>query len=71
VLSVLQRTLPGIALCVAITAVAKLAEQAEIKLTGHPYLEGLIIAILIGVVIRSFWTPGPVWKAGIGFSAKQ
>lgn len=70
-LSVLQRTLPGIALCVAITAVAKLAEQAEIKLTGHPYLEGLIIAILIGVVIRSFWTPGPVWKAGIGFSAKQ
>lgn len=69
-LAVLQRTLPGIALCVAITAVAKLAEQAEVRLTGHPYLEGLIIAILIGVVIRSFWTPGPAWRAGIGFSAK-
>jgi uncharacterized integral membrane protein (TIGR00698 family) len=70
VLAVLTRTLPGVALCVAITAVAKLLEQAEVKLTGHPYLEGLIIAILIGVAIRSVWTPGPVWKEGIGFSAK-
>jgi uncharacterized integral membrane protein (TIGR00698 family) len=70
VLAVLSRTLPGVALCVAITAVAKLAEQAEVSLTGHPYLEGLIIAILIGVAIRTVWTPGPAWKEGIGFSAK-
>jgi uncharacterized integral membrane protein (TIGR00698 family) len=70
VLAVLQRTLPGIALCVAITAAAKLLERAEVGLTGHPYLEGLIIAILIGVAIRTFWTPGPLWKEGIGFSAK-
>jgi uncharacterized integral membrane protein (TIGR00698 family) len=70
VLPDLTRTLPGVALCVAITAVAKLLEQAEIKLTGHPYVEGLIIAILIGVAIRTFWTPGPLWKEGIGFSAK-
>jgi len=70
VLAVLTRTLPGVALCVAITAAAKLLEQAEIKLTGHPYIEGLIIAILIGVAVRTVWTPGPVWKEGIGFSAK-
>ncbi|HMK78720.1 MAG TPA: putative sulfate exporter family transporter [Xanthobacteraceae bacterium] len=68
--AVLQRTLPGLALCVAITALAKLAEQAEVGLTGYPYLEGLIIAILLGVLIRTFWTPGPAWRGGIGFSAK-
>jgi uncharacterized integral membrane protein (TIGR00698 family) len=67
---VLKRILPGVALCVAITAVAKLLEQAEINLTGHPYLEGLIIAILIGVAVRAVWMPGPAWKEGIGFSAK-
>jgi len=70
VIPALSRTLPGIALCVAITAVAKLIEQAEVSYTGHPYLEGLIVAILIGVAIRTVWTPGPAWREGIGFSAK-
>src|SRR5262249_6940682 len=70
VIADLSRTLPGVALCVAITAAAKLIEQAEVNYTGHPYLEGLIVAILIGVAIRTAWTPGPLWKEGISFSAK-
>jgi uncharacterized integral membrane protein (TIGR00698 family) len=65
-----SRILPGTALCVAITAVAKLIEQAEVSYTGHPYLEGLIVAILIGVAIRTVWTPGALWREGIAFSAK-
>jgi uncharacterized integral membrane protein (TIGR00698 family) len=66
----LKASLPGIALCVAVTAVAKLIEQAEVGYAGHPYLEGLVVAILLGVLIRAFWTPGPLWKPGISFSAK-
>ena len=62
---------PGIAVCVGITAVAKLLEKAEVQALGHLYLEGLVIAILIGVAVRAFWTPGPLWAKGIGFSAKQ
>ena len=57
----LKRYLPGIALCVGVTAVAKLIEKAEVEASGHLYLEGLVIAILIGVAIRAFWTPGPLW----------
>ena len=30
-----------------------------------------MIAILIGVAIRAFWAPGPLWAKGISFSAKQ
>ena len=45
-------------------------EKIELRLAGHPYLEALVIAILVGVAIRAFWTPGPIWRAGIGFSAK-
>jgi uncharacterized integral membrane protein (TIGR00698 family) len=70
VIADLKSALPGVALCVAITAVAKLMEQAEVSYAGHPYLDGLVIAILLGVAIRAFWTPGPVWNNGIGFSAK-
>jgi uncharacterized membrane protein YadS len=66
----LKASLPGVALCVAVTAVAKLIEQAEVGYAGHPYLEGLVVAILLGVLIRAFWTPGPLWKPGIAFSAK-
>ena len=65
-----KRTLPGIALCVGLTAVAKLLEQAEVDAFGQPYLEGLVIAILLGVAIRTVWKPGPMWVGGIGFSAK-
>jgi len=57
----LKSSLPGVALCVAVTAVAKLIEQAEVGYAGHPYLEGLVVAILLGVLIRAFWAPGPVW----------
>jgi len=63
--------LPGIALCVGITGAAKLIEKVEVEAWGHLYLEGLVIAILIGVAIRAFWAPGPAWTKGISFSAKQ
>ena len=66
----LKRILPGVALCVGLTAVAKLLEQAEVDAFGQPYLEGLVIAILLGVAIRTVWKPGPMWASGISFSAK-
>src|ERR1041385_4738854 len=66
----LRLYLPGIALCVGVTAIAKLIEKAEVEVSGHLYLEGLVIAILLGVAIRAFWTPGPAWTKGISFSAK-
>jgi uncharacterized integral membrane protein (TIGR00698 family) len=66
----LQRYLPGILLCVAITLAATLLQAIEVKLVGQPYLEALVLAILIGVVIRTTWTPDLRWVPGIVFSAK-
>ena len=66
----LKLHLPGVALCVAVTALAMLVERIEIELFGQRYLEALVIAILVGVAVRAFWEPGPVWRPGIGFSAK-
>lgn len=66
----LKDHLPGIALCIAVTLIAMLLEQVEVRFFGHAYLDALVIAILVGVAIRAFWEPGPAWQEGIGFSAK-
>jgi uncharacterized integral membrane protein (TIGR00698 family) len=69
-LDYLQRLLPGLFLCSAITIAAMLLEAVEVHFVGHPFLESLVIAILLGVAIRTIWTPGAKWIAGIAFSAK-
>jgi uncharacterized integral membrane protein (TIGR00698 family) len=66
----LQRYPLGFLLCVAITLVATLLQAIEVRLVGQPYLEALVLAILIGVAIRSIWTPDLRWVPGIVFSAK-
>jgi uncharacterized integral membrane protein (TIGR00698 family) len=70
VIARLTSTLPGLALCIAVTLLAILLEKIEVHFTQLPYLEALVIAILLGVAIRTVWAPGPVWSKGIGFSAR-
>jgi len=64
------RLLPGIALCVAVTGFAILLQGVEARIAGQTYLEALVLAILLGVAIRSAWHPGDFWQPGIEFSAK-
>ena len=61
---------PGIVLCIAITALASIAQTREEAAFGHAYVEALVIAILLGIAIRTLWQPGELWRAGISFSAK-
>ncbi|KQS69778.1 hypothetical protein ASG32_09385 [Methylobacterium sp. Leaf361] len=63
--------LPGLLLCLGITAVAQALQAGEEHLTGHPYVEALVLAILLGTAVRTAWVPGARFKAGIAFSAKQ
>jgi uncharacterized integral membrane protein (TIGR00698 family) len=63
--------LPGLLLCLGITAVAQGLQAGEEHLTGHPYVEALVLAILLGTALRTAWVPGARFKAGIAFSAKQ
>jgi uncharacterized integral membrane protein (TIGR00698 family) len=67
----LARLLPGLGLCVLVTALAYLLQAIEIDRAGRPWLEALVFAILLGVAIRSVWTPSGFWHAGIEFSAKR
>ena len=64
------RYLYGIALCGVISVIAYLLADLEARLFGRAWIEALVLAILIGAIIRSAWTPDARWKLGITFSAK-
>jgi uncharacterized integral membrane protein (TIGR00698 family) len=66
----LHRLLPGILLCVAITGVAIQLQAVEVHFVGQAYLEALVLAILLGVAVRTAWMPKPRFIPGIAFSAK-
>jgi uncharacterized integral membrane protein (TIGR00698 family) len=66
----LIRILPGFIFCVGVTLGAVLVQLLEVWVVGHPYLEALVMAIILGVGIRTAWTPGPYWNPGIQFCAK-
>ncbi|WP_420139116.1 YeiH family protein [Sphingomonas sp.] len=66
----LLSVLPGAGLCITIAAAAYLLEAAERILLGRAWLEALVMAVLLGVAVRSLWHPGNRYHAGIAFSAK-
>jgi uncharacterized integral membrane protein (TIGR00698 family) len=64
------KVIPGIALCAIISAAAIGLQMLEEHWTGQPWIEALVIAILLGTGLRTLWTPDARWVPGIGFSAR-
>ena len=61
---------PGLALSAAVAVAAIGLQRVEEQAFGRPYLEALVLAILIGTVVRTLWTPHRRWLPGVSFSAK-
>lgn len=59
----------GLALVVVISALAWLAELALTAMVGHATLEAIVLAILIGAIVRTVWTPPGSFQPGIAFAA--
>lgn len=66
----IRTILPGLLLCVAVALAALALEWAELLLTGRAWIDSLVIAILVGTLVRSLWTPSPLWVPGIDFSGR-
>ncbi|MGH6807957.1 MAG: YeiH family protein [Ensifer adhaerens] len=66
----IARIAPGLILCCLVALAAFGLERFEASWAGRPWLEALVIAILLGAFLRTFWTPGDRWMAGIRFSSK-
>lgn len=71
----LETLAPGVGLSIVVGVVAWLMALGEERLLGHPVIEALVLAILLGMLIRTAWAPtghaAERIKAGVGFTAKQ
>ena len=65
-----QKNFLGVALAGSIGAIGLIAQFGEERFLGHAILDGLVLAILIGMILRAVWTPNEHWTPGIKFSAK-
>jgi uncharacterized integral membrane protein (TIGR00698 family) len=63
--------LPGVALCATIAAVAWLLQAAEERMFGRPYVEALVLALLIGVVVAAVWDAPDSLKPGIQVASRE
>jgi uncharacterized integral membrane protein (TIGR00698 family) len=63
-------SLPGLALCAAVTLAAHGLEQLETRLFGRAWLESLVLAILLGTAIRTCHTLDARFDAGIELGAR-
>ena len=66
----LTQLLPGTVLCALVAGTGYALQAAEGAASGGAWIEALVLAILVGAAVRTAWTPGPLWKPGIDFSAK-
>ena len=62
--------LPGLALCVALALVARALHMLEVLAFGAGHVEALVLAILLGALLRAIWEPGPCFASGVGFAAR-
>ncbi|SEE32819.1 YeiH family protein [Bradyrhizobium erythrophlei] len=63
--------IPGILLCGVVTIISLGIQAIEERVFDHPYIEALVVAILLGMAVRTAWEPAERWRSGIAFSAKQ
>jgi uncharacterized integral membrane protein (TIGR00698 family) len=69
--SQIARLLPGVLLASIVGVVSVGIAAAEERTFGHPIIEGLVVAILLGMLVRTAWTPPARFAPGVGFTAKQ
>lgn len=68
--SYLGRLLPGLLLALAVTAAAAILEYAETAAFRHAWLDSLVLAILLGSLVRTLWHPPASCAPGLGLAAK-
>ena len=65
------RLVPGILLATLVGLAALGIARLETRAFGQPVVEGLVVAILLGMLVRAAWEPPAATDAGVAFTAKQ
>ena len=63
--------LPGVVFSAIVGVIALGIAAVEERAFGHPIVEGLVVAILLGMLVRTLWTLPSAMHAGVSFTAKE
>jgi uncharacterized integral membrane protein (TIGR00698 family) len=69
--TVITNLFPGVVLSLVVALISLGLQSVEVRIFHHPYLEALVVAIILGMSIRAVWQPSARWHSGVAFSAKQ
>ena len=67
----LAQVTPGLTLVIVVALAAIVIAAVEARLFGHALVDGLVVAILLGMALRSFWTPPARTDEGVQFAARE
>jgi uncharacterized integral membrane protein (TIGR00698 family) len=67
----LTALVPGVILAAVVSLTSLGIASVEERLFGHAIIEGLVVAILLGMVIRTLWMPPAAMNPGVAFTGKQ
>lgn len=67
----MKARLPGVALCVAIAIVGWALQLVEETLLGRPYIEALVLALLLGVLLSAVWNVPARFAPGIQLASRE
>ena len=62
---------PGVALALAVSLASIAIAAGEARAFGHPVIEALVVAILVGMMVRTVWALPAGTDAGVRFTATQ
>lgn len=65
------RLLPGVAFAVVVGLASLGIAALEERAFGHAFVEGLVVAILLGMILRTLWSLPDSLDAGVSFTAKE
>jgi uncharacterized integral membrane protein (TIGR00698 family) len=67
----LRRLIPGLLVTLVVAVASVAIAFGETRLVGHPVIEALVVALLLGMVVRAVWRPSAQLEPGIRFAGKE
>ena len=67
----LTSILPGVLVAVLVGVASFIVAEGETRLLGHPVIEALVVALVLGMLIRFVWRPNATYEPGIRFAGKE
>ena len=67
----MRRLIAGLAVATAVALASVAIASGETSVLGHPVIEALVVALLLGMLVRVVWRPSAAFEPGIRFAGKE